>query len=176
MPNPKVNGLQFTPSRLSLKRLRIHSATEAQTLGSVKQNQLTHGRQITPSRNLNVAESYLFLLGDLHPGSVIQHLYRSQPRGAGTPSASIVLPRQKYTQPSPDQGSQGPGIWLSMVHLLAGFRFMFNHRVSSFSLFSSFLLGHSRDLSPLRPCQARYGRERAIAGLPGLVSFPFGLC
>ena len=45
-----------------------------------------HGRN--SSRKLTVAESYLFLLGDLHPGSVIQHLYRSQPRGAGTPQRS----------------------------------------------------------------------------------------
>lgn len=64
-----------------------------------------------------------------------------------------------------------------MVYLLAGFRL--DVQSQSFLLFIVLqlsLLGHSRDLSPLSPCQARYGRGRAIAGLPGLVSFLFGLC
>ena len=135
-----------------------------------------HGRN--SSRKLNVAESYLFLLGDLHPGSVIQHLYRSQPRGAGTPQRSSTGFQDEispaFSQP---RVTAGPGIWLSMVHLLAGF--WLDVQSQSFLLFIVLqlsLLGHSQDLSPLRPCQARYGRGRTIAGLPGLVSFLFGLC
>ena len=41
-----------------------------------------------PCRKPEGAETYLFLLGALHPGSVIQHLYCSQPVGAGTPLRS----------------------------------------------------------------------------------------
>lgn len=71
----------------------------------------------------------------------------------------------------PTKGHGWPRYLVEYGPPLAGFRL--DVQSQSFLLFIVLqlsLLGHSRS-SPLRPCQARYGRERAIAGLPGLVSF-----
>lgn len=74
-----------------------------------------------PCRKPEGAETYLFLLGALHPGSVIQHLYCSQPVGAGTPLRSPTG-FQGRNSPSFFQvsGTASLGVWENRTHPLAG--------------------------------------------------------
>lgn len=125
--------------------------------------------------------SYLFLLGVLHPGSVIQHLDSSQPTGAGPPQPSPTgLRSRTIPRLLPTKGQVGPGClgdsgpppgW-------PGLRFS-QSLLLSIVHWRAFSLGHSWDPSPWRPRQARCGRGRAIAGLWGwsaLVSCLSRLC